>query len=753
MREKVRLVAQLGLEIEEHQERLKILDEHLKSVQMELVHTQSLVDVKNKEIESEEHLKQVAERQSGRLKNEIEKLEQRVADQQDRLNNIQNMIFKANEKMDQFKLEMNWNQEELEQWALAARQKEEDNLTLEKYRRADEAKIKELTLNIEKLTIEVARKSKELEQEVTETQAAQIELDKTAEEFKRMHAERHQLYLQWQDTVENSRKRDELINQTGEQYGSSKDFLDKKRADLEDHKKKLDREKENNKELESNIGTEERQLTKIRESLAKFEEERNNLEGEFAILRNQLSAFATELSNKRINVANMNQVLGEKMQRLDAAKKKYHATKERLVSEKNAQDYLERANKVSENDYKESNTMHEEVEKEIRLQKETLFKESQKLFKLRAEQANLIGDISGTLSASRNLQANIIKLKQEQQRQQELLYNAEFQIQQMERKVSRASGERSQEETKRLQQEILEVQEELDKKKESLQKLTISNKQLEDERRNIERTINKVKDQRFTLFTQIEELQLENEMANGDLEKVLKGKEKTLVQHDCMKLEIKKLRDTVNVEADKVYGLENRKYQLEMSMEEREKEIQVHKDILVSELKAAEEERHKVAVELQLRKNKVKNLRIKYEGLVQKSQSSSGEVEAVGEHSQAYYVIKAAQEKEELQRYGDELDGKIRKCEKEIIALANTLDHLKMRNKNYRDKFQQGAEGADLEKKQILEDQCRAASETLFKKRRELQKLQKDYDEDARRLMEIKTKQQQLSKQSDDMNN
>jgi hypothetical protein len=34
----------------------------------------------------------------------------------------------------------------------------------------------------------------------------------------------------------------------------------------------------------------------------------------------------------------------------------------------------------------------------------------------------------------------------------------------MERKVARASGERSQEETKRLQQEILEVQKELDKK-------------------------------------------------------------------------------------------------------------------------------------------------------------------------------------------------------------------------------------------------------------------------------------------------
>ena len=74
-----------------------------------------------------------------------------------------------------------------------------------------------------------------------------------------------------------------------------------------------------------------------------------------------------------------------------------------------------------------------------------------------------------------------------------------------------------------------------------------------------------------------------------------------------------------------------------------------------------------------------------------------------------------------------------------------------MRNKNFRDKFIQGAEGADLEKKQILEDQCRAASETLFKKRRELQKLQNDYDEDARRLMEVRTNQQSLERQGEEI--
>ena len=124
----------------------------------------------------------------------------------------------------------------------------------------------------------------------------------------------------------------------------------------------------------------------------------------------------------------------------------------------------------------------------------------------------------------------------------------------------------------------------------------------------------------------------------------------------------------------------------------------------------------------------MKNLRIKYEGLIQKNQGAGDSGGGAAEHSQAYYVIKAAQDREELQRYGDELDGKIRKCEKELRALANTLDHLKGRNKNYRDKFVQGAEGADMERKEILEEQCKAASEELFAKRKEFQKYQKHHN-------------------------
>lgn len=55
--------------------------------------------------------------------------------------------------------------------------------------------------------------------------------------------------------------------------------------------------------------------------------------------------------------------------------------------------------------------------------------------------------------------------------------------------------------------------------------------------------------------------------------------------------------------------------------------------------------------------------------------------------SQMVIIFQAAQEKEELQRTGDELDMKIRKAEKEIRALENTVRLMNNRNETYRKSF------------------------------------------------------------------
>ena len=63
-----------------------MMKEHLKSVTNEQLHTQRLVDAKVKEISTEDHLKQLAERESGRFHAEFKKLQGEIAELEDKVN-------------------------------------------------------------------------------------------------------------------------------------------------------------------------------------------------------------------------------------------------------------------------------------------------------------------------------------------------------------------------------------------------------------------------------------------------------------------------------------------------------------------------------------------------------------------------------------------------------------------------------------------------------------------------------------------
>ena len=58
------------------------------------------------------------------------------------------------------------------------------------------------------MTGESQNKRRLLDHEMTDTLTAQIELDKTAEEFRKAHAERQELIAQWENTIDQMQKRD-----------------------------------------------------------------------------------------------------------------------------------------------------------------------------------------------------------------------------------------------------------------------------------------------------------------------------------------------------------------------------------------------------------------------------------------------------------------------------------------------------------------------------------------------------------------
>ncbi|KAH8054626.1 hypothetical protein JL721_10405 [Aureococcus anophagefferens] len=642
----------------EHDERYKVMVEHLKNVRQEVSHTTGLMSAKEAEIKSEQHGAELAKREAGRYRQELRREQVEVEEHDSMLNALQNQVFQANEKMDQFKLQMNWNQEELEQWALAAKQKEEDNLAIQRYTRADEVKINALSLQIEKLTkVDLAQKAA-VEAEMTETAARQIELDRTAQEFRSLHAERQQLVKQWKDAIEASARRDKEITKTAAEYveerANKEVFVDEIQAAARDRLKKV---REEYAEIQSKVSLMERQVQTRREDLMAEKTKLQRLEDEIDVLKSELASSARALLRKRReNERAAEEEVVARRAHLERCRKLYHQSKQRLeVGDQNTAK-VEQSAQEAEAELRANEVEQQKQDRALAALKESMFKQSQALFALRQEEANYIAEISGAQAQGRNLQSKIRQLDGESVRQQELIYNAEFQIQQMERKVARGLGERSDDEKRALNAQIEKLEAQLQEARDMKKMLTSQGRRLNNELRAAQRRGELAAQQQEELEARITELELENNSAEQSLKAQQQEEEEAMVQNDIMRLELKRLRDALSQRADKVFTLENRKQQLKLSMQERKKEIAVHTEVQAAQLRHAEEERHKAQIEVGQRKRQVAKLAAKYETLC-KSSRLRGTDEDDGEpKSQAYYLIQAAQKREELQRVGDELD-------------------------------------------------------------------------------------------------
>lgn len=757
---------ELESEVDENQQRLGIVKEHYKYLRAEVQNTQSIVEAKTRELESERHLKTLADREVGKIKKDLENLDKEKAVVQERLNGVQNSIFRANERLDQFRVQMNWNQEELEQWAMAEKQKDEDQLAIERYRRADESRVKELNLQLEKLQKLMISKREELEREITETQATQIELDKTAQDFKQLHHERQQLLDQWEDAVAAMGRRDEEIDVAEQHILDSQEELKAKEQSLVERQSFLEREMENNRTLEKEIGGAERQLVRLREEYGSFSGALQALEDELSVLKNTLSKTSSDINKTETNIRVHEEQIRRKEEQLQRCEEKDAIAKEDLATHTRIQGDLDQEAKKVEDILVRTQQRLKAVERELNDLKEQQYKKNSALYELRAQEANLITEIAGCRSQNKNMMAKLHQLDSESFKQQELLYNIEYQIQQMERKVNRAEGDRSEEEKAIFQERIRALQEELDAATGKCKMLENQVKRVVSDVRKATVAASEKERQKMDIDERIMSLRLENETATTELKNLTHSREDILVEHDSLKLQVTKLRELLNLRADEVCGLENRKTQLEITQQEREHELSVYRETLRAELRMMTDERSKLNKELAERQAQVDRLKNRFEILMTRMRAGDlgDEDEGSGETTQAKFIIRAAQEREELQKTGDQLDQRIQKLLKEEKAMRKSLNLLRAKNIGFSQSFKKAdTGGSEAQKKKDLDEKLHRARASLQRMRTEMLEIedindklmsdlqfmdQKEKGELQNRIRELEEQHQQLEREA-----
>lgn len=78
---------------------------------------------------------------------------------------------------------------------------------------------------------------------------SQVELDNTAEEFRRLHAERQDLVRQWQDAVDGMHRRDDEMNVIGGKYARARQLRAERMETLSQNVARLKMQIDDNEEV------------------------------------------------------------------------------------------------------------------------------------------------------------------------------------------------------------------------------------------------------------------------------------------------------------------------------------------------------------------------------------------------------------------------------------------------------------------------------------------------------------------------
>lgn len=717
--------------IEDQRKRLQFMKEHLSNVRAEIVNTQSLTESKRREVESEDSMCRVIERECARLKQRKQQLQRALEDTQDNVTTLQDRLFQGNLKVEELKSTMDFNQEELEQWDAARRQKEEDELAIAQYTKEDEIKMKKLTQRIEKLEAQLQRQNQKLSSEVLAAQHVQHELDRVSSEYRKLHHDRGSLLDEWEGVVRTIAERDEAIRIAAEQYAEGAAWIQRRQDLKKSISKELDEAKEETDIINYTIQQREQKVQSLQDVVPSLTQQVQDITDEVEAMREQVSRA---LRDKRALALQLEDTCASIERR---TKELVHTEERRAEAAKHLEDEVIAANDMEKQTnfisqlLQDAQKTSKNLEKDVEQLKGTQFRANQTLSNVRATQTTRFAEIQGAQAQGRNLTAKINQLDSESFAQQGILYNIEFSVQQMEKKVSRAKGERTEEERKELYEKIHLLETTLAELEKQHRVLNDQVKRVREEMRQSSITIERLEATQKRVAEEMLEIELYCAHNERDLKRIEKEREDLLIKSDTLELQLNRLKKLLRDRGAELLSLEERKANLESDIAEREAEVEVHQKLLRMEGKIAEDERRQLSSDLQERQKALTALKNRHDTLVGRMDPAQARL------SQAQLVIDAAKEREGLQFRGDSLDSRIKRMEKEMLKLEKTVAIIKSSNSIYKHKFD----------KVTADDESLQSQQTLKAKYKELRILMN------RRALEVndyaattRTKQDELLK-------
>lgn len=578
-----------------------------------------------------------------------------------------------------------------------------------------------------------------------------MEIDKVTNEFRQLHAERQDILARWQDILGSVSKRDEEIASIGEKYAESKQRLKDRKEALRAQEERLARAERENGEMETRIAYLNRTLASTRENRKMWSDRVEELKEAVELLKSEILSASADLQSKRAGVDKQLEQLQVRKQEVEHAKIALEDVKRRRDEThsqvQSLEELLEEKEAWLKSEKQRTNKLDLDVQKILR----SRFQAEQSVKKLAAEEESLKAQIDGGKRTLLNLTAKLKEVQAKLAASSEHVYAIDFRLQQMENKISEAEGEVSEEEKALLEEKIRGLKVELEEAQKTEQVLNT-------ECKKVKALLVRATRQEMDTNKKVEKVQADLDdqllqVRSGEfaLKHAVREKEDALLKHDLLRLEVKKLRDNLSNKTDEVFSLENKAVQLQTVIRGRKKEVEALRTIQKASLKLAEEERHRLALELTDRTSKINVLRAKYENIVSKAMGTYS-AELGGHKTQAAMLLEQAQRRESLNRDHEQTNAELTSCEKEIKTLRHALEYLKERTEAFRVAFHDVHEGSDeVRIVRNLEAQIKTLQDQTFATRKEITAKTGTIEEQKRRIDNLNREIEELELQAQEL--
>ncbi|XP_028283370.1 coiled-coil domain-containing protein 39-like, partial [Parambassis ranga] len=495
---------QLEDKLEKNKEQKKNMANYLKNIKEELENTEALCEAKEREIELEKHLTALAERETSRLTQDTAKMENELSSLGERKNTLENNIFKAKQKLEEFRQQMNWDQQTMDCFLEESAGKYEDTMAINKYAQQDEQRIKSLILVIEKKSVEANEKLKALDKEKTETKLAQLALDKVTENLQQAHLETQQLTHLWENTIKYMKQQDAEMQQCKSAVAN-------------------------------------KQAVKLRQELKGQESDFGRLQDELKSCKGNLERKTSDVKMLTSHISTMKKDIQDYNDKLKEAKIHNAALEEKLkVVTQTALSEEERAAQM-EQFLRDEEQASKELDIQLRDYNSELSHHKEHLQAIRMKKKDSAAQVSRSKSTIVRLHNQLKKQEEEITRQQTILRQVDSRNNALNKKLERLRGDDiPSDEKQMLDVKIAELTKHLEEKKTTAKMLTDMLKESETHIRCQKKEMEKTAAQKKDLTDKVEELNLFCSTSEKDLKKVRQRKQDSMVEHKFMKLEVER---------------------------------------------------------------------------------------------------------------------------------------------------------------------------------------------------------------------